>query len=75
VTLARPDHELPSAIFADFAYERVIEKTVPQSLNDEPFNPIERVTKLSAIGAVLDGGGGHITHREAAFMSLIAKME
>jgi hypothetical protein len=48
---------------------------VPQSLNDEPFNPIERVTKLSAIGAVLDGGGGHITHREAAFMSLIAKME
>jgi hypothetical protein len=43
VALARSNDELASAVFANLADDGVVEKAVPNPVNDQPFDAIEGV--------------------------------
>ena len=43
VALAGPDHELALAAVADLAGDRIVEEAVPQPVDDELFEPVERL--------------------------------
>src|SRR6202034_863604 len=52
VALARPDHELALAAVGDLARDRIDEEAVLQAIDDEPFEPVEGLADLPALGAL-----------------------
>ena len=52
MALARPDHELALAAVGDLAGDRIVEEAVLQAIDDEPFEPVEGLADLPALGAL-----------------------
>ena len=52
VALAGADHELALAAVADLAGDRIVEEAVLEAIDDKPFETVEGLADLPAVGAL-----------------------
>ena len=52
MALAGADHELAFAAIGDFAGDGIVEEAMLEPVDDKPFETVERLADLSALGAL-----------------------
>ena len=50
MALAGPDHELAPSAVADLAMDGTVKEAVAQSIDEDPFEELERLVELAAMG-------------------------
>ena len=62
MALAGADHELAFATIGNFAGDGIVEEAMPKPFDDKPFETVERLANLSALGALEQRFASRVSH-------------